>query len=142
MPNRTVYLPDGIDREAKASGLNLSQILQRALRTELDKMQKMAAAQTNAERIAARLSETPTFDEAERAEGFAEGRDWAATSGTRAQIERLATMPAAWISVRTEEYGIYYDGREVDVLQRDDPWCAAFVEGVESIWDEVSPLLD
>jgi hypothetical protein len=67
MPRVQVYLPDDLYNELKARGLGASELLQTALRAELERQRALEAADLYVEELLSEVGE-PTPEEAARAD--------------------------------------------------------------------------
>ena len=67
MPRLQVYLPDDLHREVKARSLPASELLQGAVRAEIQRLDLLAATEAHLNALAQETGE-PTADETDRAQ--------------------------------------------------------------------------
>lgn len=149
MPKVNIYLPDDLAADARAAGLSLSPIAQRAIRAEVDATRAREAASRDIKAVVERLRETiEKEDHMARKDGYNDGVEWARKYATADELRHIVVdwepgvggdledhtiVPFTasktgdnFVSVRHEEGSAYWLG---------------FVDGASKVYEQVAPLL-
>lgn len=147
MPKVNIYLPDDLAAAVRARSVPVSEVCQRALRREVERMTALENATTDAERVAERLRATrDEGTDQERREGFEDGTGWARDYASWSELVGVAELSREhWTSlavhdsmedILAEHYG-RGGGRYLDR----DAYAEGFVDGAVVVHDAMEPLV-
>lgn len=144
----TIYLADSLEERVREAGVSMSPICQQALEKEVEKVEAMAKATSDMERVAARLQATVSDEYVkEREDGRQRGVEWAREVASLRELEELCDLAHEphWLVVRLDEdhsiraFLEWGDAGGLDVDR--SPFIEGFIEGAESVHEAVLPLM-
>lgn len=154
MAKVTIYLPDSLEEAVRAADISMSPICQHALQEEVRKVEAVKNATRDIERVASRLRGTIEEEAVEdRKEGFEWGADWARDIATFSELEAVVSRtyaewwdngPGGFIATSFEGVVEYLNSGDDGAFARkldQEPFVRGFVEGAETVYNEVRPLL-